>query len=58
MTSPHHLLKHSSFVDFLAGDVAHFEDAKSKGFEGRILDELGIVDIQTRKDCLCQGVTF
>lgn len=53
MTMPHHLLKHSSLVDLLTGDITHFEDAESEGFEGRILDELGVVDIQTREDRLC-----
>lgn len=56
--SVHHLLKHSSLVDFFTGDITHFEDPEGKGFEGRILDELRVVDIQTREDRLCQRVTF
>lgn len=56
--SLNHLLKHSSLVDFLTSDITDFEGAESEGFEGRILDELRVVDIQTCEDRLSQRVTF
>lgn len=47
-----YLLKHSGFVDLLAGDVAHLEDAQSEGLEGRVLDQVGVVDVQAGEHCL------
>lgn len=56
MTVKHYLLEHGGLVDLLAGDVADFEDAQSEGLHGRIFDEVGVVDVQTRKDGLSQGM--
>lgn len=53
-----YLLKHSSLVYFLPCNVTHLEDTKSKGFEGWLLNEVRVVDVQTGEHCLRQGVTF
>lgn len=58
MVSDSHLFKHSRLVHFLPRNVTHFEDTQSKRFEGRLLNKVRVVDVQTGEHCLCQGVTF
>lgn len=53
-----YLLKHSCLVDFLPRNVTHLEDTQSKGFKGRLLNKVRVVDVQTGEHCLRQGVTF
>lgn len=53
-----YLLEHSSLVDFLSGDVTHLQDAQGKGFEGWLLDQVRVMDIQTGEHSLRQGVAL
>lgn len=53
-----YLLKHSSFVDLLSGDVTHLQDTQGKGFEGWLLNQIGVMDVQAGKHSLRQGVTL
>lgn len=53
-----YLLKNSRLVHFLPRNVTHFEDTQSESLEGRLLNEVRVVDVQTGEHRLCQGVTF
>ncbi len=53
-----YLLKHSSLVDFLPSDVTHLQDAQGKSFECWLLNQVGVMDVQTGEHSLCQGVAF
>lgn len=53
-----HLLEDSSLVDLLSGDVAHLQDTQGKSFEGRLLNQVRVMNIETCEDGLCQGVTL
>lgn len=49
-----YFLEHSSLVDLLSGDVTHLQDAQGKGFEGGLLDQVGVMDVQTGEHSLRQ----
>lgn len=53
-----YLLKYSSLVDLLSGDVTHLQDTQGKGFKGWLLNQVWVMNIQTGEDGLCQGVTL
>lgn len=53
-----YLFEDDSFIDLLPGNVTDFQDAQGESFERRIQDELGVMNIQTREDGLCQRMTF
>lgn len=56
--SDSYLLKYSCLVHLFPRDVTHFENTQGKSFEGRLLNKVGVVDVQTGEHCLSQGVTF
>lgn len=53
-----HLLEHSSLIDFLSSDVTNFQDAQGKGFEGWLLNQVRVMDVQTGEHSLCQRMTL
>lgn len=53
-----YLLKDGSLVDLLSGDVTHLQYAQGERFEGRLLDQVRVMNIQAGEDGLRQGVTL
>lgn len=53
-----YLLKNSSLVDLLSGNVTHLQDTQGKCFEGWLLNQVRVMNIQTGEDSLRQGVTL
>lgn len=53
-----YLLKDGSLVDLLSGDVTYLQDAQRERFEGWLLDQVRVMNIQAGEDGLRQGVTL
>lgn len=53
-----HLFKHSSLVDLFPGNVTHLQQAQGKSFEGWLLNQVRVVNIEAGKHSLSQWVAL